>query len=193
MTAPGNARPPPAGRAADDPNLMPTESRSTVITLKGTTSEFIVPGDRAHRFDLPLDRDLLYPKVLKAFAIAEAAGDAYRKATQEKPNDRAGQAEAAAQVKAAVHGLYDQAGASAKATRELASEQYEMATRQYARAIEAAQAALQTVASAAQVYDQAAGGHAVGINPASRARAVLAAHVLSEQIEVLPGLPAIDA
>lgn len=164
-----------------------------MISLKGTTSTFIVPGDRGHEFTVPLDRGLLHPKVAKAFGALEVARDAHQKVAQEKRGDRAAQAEANEQVKAAVHGLYDQAGASAKATREHAAEQYEMAVRQYVRAIEAAQAALQTAASAAQVYDQAAAGHAIGINPVSRARAVMTAHVVSGQLEALPPLPAIDS
>ncbi|WP_333767735.1 hypothetical protein [Streptomyces sp. IBSBF 2435] len=161
--------------------------------LNGHPVSFTIPGDRAHTFAIPSDREHLHPKVAKALADVEAAHGAVQTVMREKPNDHAARREANEALAEAVHALYDRAGASAKATREHAAERYEYATRRYARAIGQAQVALQDAATAAQVFDTAAGSHGVGINPASRAKAVMTAHHLSEQIEGLPGLPEVEA
>lgn len=163
------------------------------ITLKGTTRTFVVAGDRAHEFTVPLDRDQLHPKVLKALDALQAAGDAEQKVMREKRSDRAAMADANDAIRDAVDNLYDVAGANARPTREHAAEQYDMAARRYARAIEQAQGALQSAVTAAQVFDLAAGGHAVGISDKSRALAVTTAHMLSQQIDALVALPAVDA
>lgn len=163
------------------------------IDLKGRPVSFVVAGDRAHDFAIPTDREHLHPKVAKALGAVEAAWDGAQKVMKENRSNRTAMADANDHVRDAVHSLYDQAGASAKATREQAAEQFEYAARQYARAIEQAQAALQAAATAAQVYDMAAGGHGVGINPTSRAKAVVTAHMLSGQLTALPVLPGVDA
>lgn len=191
MTAPGYARPPPPARQETTTNPS-SRKQDTMITLKGSPTSFAIAGDRTHAFEIPLDREQLHPKVGKAFGVLEAARAAEAKVRKDNPGDRTATADANETVKEALDTLYDTAAGSAKATREHAAQQYDTAVRRYARALDHAQEALQTAATAAQVHRQAALSHGVGIATGQVGRAALTAHSVSELIETLPALPAID-
>lgn len=160
------------------------------VDLKGRPVSFVVNGDRAHTFSVPSDQAHLHPRVNEALVAAESARETERKT---KASDKATRRKANDTVRDAVESLYDTAAVNAKATREHAAERFELASRRYARAIEAAKAALQEAATAAQVYDQAVHGHGVGIDPRSRAKAVVTAANLSQQLADLFPLPEVGA
>lgn len=164
-----------------------------MITLKGQSVSFNIAGDRAHTFEVPTDRSQLHDKVAAALAAVEEARTAEQKVMTKRPNDRAGQLEANEAVKSAVGELYDVASVNAAATREHATERYDLAARRYSRAIEQAKAALQDAATAAQIHHHAAHSHGVGIDFRANSRAVVTAHDLSDRLDKQAALPAIDA
>jgi hypothetical protein len=160
------------------------------VDLKGRPVSFVVNGDRAHTFSVPSDQAHLHPRDNEALVAAESARETERKT---KVSDKAARREANDAVRTALESLCDVAAANSKATREHASERYELAVRRYARAVEQAQAAAQEAATAAQVFDKAAHSDGVGISDQSKAHAVRIARIASEHLDALPALPAIDA
>ncbi|MER7927038.1 hypothetical protein ABTY96_28430 [Streptomyces sp. NPDC096057] len=162
-----------------------------MIDTKGTPCSFVVAGDRAHHFAMPRDLGMLPPKVAKAYEKLTDAARAAQELAGKNGGDRAARTEANDTVRAALAELYDQAAATTKAARELYDEQFEYALRRFARAIEDAQNALQGAVTAAQLFDQAANGHAVGLNPGLGTKSVMFARAASETLEKLPKIPAL--
>ncbi|MGW2620349.1 hypothetical protein [Streptomyces sp. NPDC001500] len=163
-----------------------------MIDVKGTPYSVTIAGDRAHVFAMPRDPEALPEKVAKAYQRLTDAQRAEQQASGKNANNYVAMKEANDAVRDALHRLYDTAASTSKAARQQYGEQFEYGARRYARAVEEAQAALQQVVTAAQLHDQAERGHGVGLNPDAKSKAVMTARLLSETLEQLPALPAID-
>jgi len=164
-----------------------------MIDTKGTPYSVSIAGDRGHEFAMPRDLAMLPEKVAKAYQRLVDAHRAEQKAAGKNSTNYAAKKEANDAVRDALADLYDTAAAGSKAARQQYAEAYDDGIRRYARAVAEAEAALQSVVTAAQLHDQAESGHGVGLNPAAKSRAVMIARLLSETLEHLPVLPALDA
>lgn len=164
-----------------------------MIDAKGTPYSVNIFGDRSHEFALPRDLSLLPEKVATAYQRVVDAQRAEQKDAGKNANNYTAMKEANDKVRDALADLYDTAAAGSKAAQQKAGEAYDYGARRYARAIAEAQAALQSTVTAAQLHDQAEHGHGVGLNPAAKSKAVMIARLLSETLEQMPALPALDA
>ncbi|MFC8201341.1 hypothetical protein ACFUTV_38990 [Streptomyces sp. NPDC057298] len=164
-----------------------------MIDTKGTPTSFVIAGDRSHEFSMPRDLAVLPEKVAKAYQRLVDARAAEQKASAKNNLNYPAMKAANDAVRDALHELYDTAAATSTAARQQYSEQYEYGLRRYERAIADAQAALQDVVTAVQLHDQAARGHGVGLKPGTGTKPVMIARVLSESLETLPALPALEA
>lgn len=164
-----------------------------MIDAKGTPYSFNISGDREHSFAMPRDMGMLPPKVAEAYEKVVAAQKAEAKSSAKNANNFVAMKEANDTVRAALGELYDTAAATSQAARQQYGEAFEYGVRRYVRALADAQSALQDIATAAALYDQAAHGHGVGLNPASTTKSVMVARVLSESLETLPAVPELEA
>lgn len=151
--------------------------------FNGSTISAMVPGDREHRFRLPLIHSSVPPKTLAAL---EAVQDAV-KATAGARSHKA-QQEAADVVRSAVGDLYDRAASTSRADQEHHREGYAYAAAKFSRAIGEAEAALQLLADHAQQYANPVG---VGFPEDRRAAsaAVAQLHVVADVLGNLPAVP----
>lgn len=158
------------------------------VDFNGVPFQVTVPGDRAHYFVLPRDRSTVTPKMLKAFEQLETARDNEATARSKKGDDRASIAAAQDAVKDALHGVYDTAAATSRATVEHHREQAAYATARFGRAIGEAQVALQAVVDHAR---QAAHEGGVGFpsDPRLTSPTVQQLRVISETLANLPAVP----
>ncbi|MCX5170562.1 hypothetical protein OG616_21455 [Streptomyces antibioticus] len=158
------------------------------VDFNGVPVEVSIPGDRAHRFTLPRNRGTLPPKLLKAFEALETAREKQAAVRLTKANDRAALSAAQAAVTEALHGVYDTAAATSRATVEHHREQHAYAVARFERAIGEARTALQAMIDHAQ---QAAHPAGVGFNSDPRAASseVRLLRVLAEALRDLPAVP----
>ncbi|MFF2511673.1 hypothetical protein [Streptomyces sp. NPDC058086] len=155
--------------------------------FNGSSISALVPGDREHRFRLPLDRSSVPPKTLAALDAVQQAVKATADATTPKAKQAAGEA-----VRTAVDGLYDRAASTSRADREHHREGYAYAAAKFNRAIGEAQAALQLLADHAQQYGNGAG---IGFAEDMRANspAVLHLRLLADSFKSMPAVPELEA
>ncbi|MGW6261356.1 hypothetical protein [Streptomyces sp. NPDC055085] len=164
-----------------------------MIDYKGVPYSVNISGDREHPFAMPRDLGVLSPKVAAAYEKVVAAQKAEAKDSAKNANNFVAMKDANDAVHAALGELYDVAASTSQAARQQYAEVYEYGVRRYVRAIADAQSALQDIATAAALNDQAAHGHGVGLNPVSTMKSVMTARVLSESLETLPAIPALEA
>jgi hypothetical protein len=158
-----------------------------MIDFNGSPVSAMVPGDREHRFRLPLDRASVPPKTLAALDAVQGATKAAADAHTPKAQQAAGDV-----VRAAVGDLYDRAASTSRADREHHREGYAYAAAKYDRAMGEAQAALQLLADHAQQYDNPVG---VGFIEDSRAKSqtVVHLHLVADALKNMPTLPELEA
>lgn len=151
--------------------------------FNGSTISAMVPGDREHRFRLPLNHSSVPPKTLAAL---EAVQDAV-KATAGARNHKA-QQEAADVVRSAVGDLYDRAASTSRADQEHHREGYSYAAAKFSRALGEAEAALQLLADHAQQFDNPVG---VGFKADHRDNSptVVQLHLLADALKNMPAVP----
>ncbi|QFZ74001.1 hypothetical protein GFH48_12765 [Streptomyces fagopyri] len=164
-----------------------------MIDVKGTPWAVNISGDREHPFAMPRDLAMLPPKVAAAYEKVVAAQKAEAKGPAKNGNNFVAMKETNDAVRAALGELYDVAASTSQAARQQYAEAFEYGVRRYVRALADAQSALQDVATAAALYDQAAHGHGVGLNPVSTMKAAMTARSLSESLESLPAVPELEA
>jgi hypothetical protein len=150
------------------------------IDFHGTPIEACVPGDRTHRFRLPVNRDIMPPKTLAALEAVQEAVKASAKAREYKAQLKAGDA-----VREAVAGLYEQAMSTSSADSAAFRQGYEKAAARYRRALEEAEEALQEMVDYAQLHDNPAG---IGFpeDPRSKSQAAAQLHLVADALQHLP-------
>lgn len=163
-----------------------------MLDTKGVPCTFTIAGDRSHDFSMPRDLGMLPPKVAAALDKATAAAKAERDSMGKNGANYTARKDANDLVKVALNELYDTAAATSKAARQQYDEAFEYAVRRFARAMEDAKDALQSVVIAAQLYDQAAHGHAVGLAPGLGTKPVMFARAAYETLETLPKIPGLE-
>lgn len=155
--------------------------------FNGSAVYAMVPGDREHRFRLPLDRASMPAKTVDALDVVQQATKAAGAATTPKAQQAASEA-----VRAAVADLYDRAASTSRAGREHHREGYAYAAAKFNRAIGEAQAALQLLADHAQQFSNPAG---IGFPEDVRANPPVMAqlHLIDDSFKSLPAVPDLEA
>ncbi|MEV8036727.1 hypothetical protein [Streptomyces sp. NPDC086182] len=157
------------------------------IDFNGSPVTAMVPGDREHRFRLPLDTASMPPKTLDALGAVQQATKAAADARSPKA-----QREATDAVQTAVHDLYDRASSTSRADREHHREDYAYAAAKFNRALGDVEVALQLLADHAQQYDNPVG---VGFPEDARANspAVMRLRLIADALKSVPGVPDLEA
>lgn len=157
------------------------------IDFNGSTVTALVPGDREHRFRLPLDTASMPPKTLDALGTVQQATKGAADARTPKA-----QREATEAVQAAVQDLYDRASSTSRADREHHREGYAYAAAKFDRAVSEARVALQLLADHAQQYGNPGG---IGFPEDMRATspAVMQLRLLADSFKSMPAVPELEA
>jgi len=153
----------------------------------GSPVSALVPGDREHRFRLPLDRASMPPKTLDALDAVQQATKAAADASTPKARQAASEA-----VRGAVADLYDRASSTSRADREHHREGFAYAAAKFDRAVGEAQAALQLLADHAQQHANPGG---IGFPEDMRASspAVMQLRLLADSFKSMPAVPELEA